>query len=209
VATLSASPHICSAPGCSNRVNAHGLCYKHERRMRVYGSLDLPPKPSDEDRFWAQVDKSDDCWEWTGGRSQYGYGRFCYNATYAQAHRYAWQVACGPIPDGMMILHTCDNRVCVRNDDEGWYEINGVLHPRRGHLWLGTLDDNMRDMVEKGRQSRGEAQRCAKLTPSIVREVRSLYAAGGVRHKDLSVRYDVTPHTIARALCRQTWKHVK
>jgi len=94
------------------------------------------------DRFWAKVDKSiaSGCWEWQSSIRGNGYGAFfthlieegrkCYGA-----HRYSWMLAHGPIPDGLWVLHKCDNRICVNPD----------------HLFLGDRTDNMRDCAQKGR----------------------------------------------------------
>lgn len=111
-----------------------------------------PPRQPIEPRFWAKVDKSGDCWIWTGGKLPQGYG--CFGVVHGvtrRAHRVAWELAAGAIPPGLSVLHACDNPSCVRNDEEGQYEIDGILCPRRGHLWLGTQDQNLADMVRKGR----------------------------------------------------------
>ena len=60
-------------------------------------------------RFWAKVDKSDECWEWTGIRGQNGYGHFRVGKEMVGAHRFAWTLENGPIPEGMSVLHRCDN----------------------------------------------------------------------------------------------------
>jgi len=82
-------------------------------------------------RFWAKVDKSGDCWIWTAGRLRQGYGRFDGQL----AHRVAFAFERGPVPDGMFVLHSCDNPPCVNP----------------GHLRLGTHVDNMREMRERRR----------------------------------------------------------
>lgn len=106
----------------------------------------------DEVRFWPRVEKTDDCWLWVGPVSPYGYGVvYRQGGSMAQAHRLAWELVEGPIPEGSLICHACDNRRCVRNDDEGVYVVDGVEYRRRGHLWLGTPEANMRDMVAKER----------------------------------------------------------
>ena len=93
-----------------------------------------------EERFWRHVDKAGDCWLWTKAVDSRGYGRFGLKGANAGgwvlAHRYAFQLTRGPIPDGMHVCHTCDVRNCVNPD----------------HLFLGTALDNMRDMIAKGRQ---------------------------------------------------------
>ena len=108
--------------------------------------------------FWAWVDKSGVCWEWTGLLSRDGYGVFCD----FRSHRYSWELAHGPIPKGMLVCHTCDNRLCVRPD----------------HLFLGTVADNSADMVAKGRSCNGERHPKAKLTEQAVRELRERWRAG-------------------------------
>lgn len=90
-----------------------------------------------ETRLWATVQKGgqDDCWLWIGGVDRTKYGRIYVDGKVTGAHRAAWAVTFGPIPDGMHVLHKCDNSRCV--------------NPR--HLFLGTHRDNMRDMIAKGR----------------------------------------------------------
>lgn len=90
------------------------------------------------DAFWAHCQKrsDSDCWEWNGARSKGGYGNLGFRgATYA-AHRVAYEIHFGSIPDGLCVLHRCDNRCCA--------------NPY--HLFLGTQQDNVDDMMAKGRR---------------------------------------------------------
>lgn len=95
------------------------------------------------DRFWARVDvrKQDECWPWIGAtKTHSGHGVVPLKnpgqlATTTTAHRVAWALNFGPIPDGQYVLHSCDNPPCC--------------NPR--HLWLGTQKDNLHDMAAKGR----------------------------------------------------------
>jgi hypothetical protein len=97
--------------------------------------------------FSEKVDRSagkDACWPWTASRTKNGYGQFSgrdenMKPAIFRAHRVAYFFACGPIPAGMSVMHTCDNRACCNP----------------AHLRLGSQGDNMRDMVAKGRQARG------------------------------------------------------
>lgn len=95
-----------------------------------------------EERFWEKVNRTDGCWLWTASTRDKGYGAFSYRKDGRQiqdrAHRFSWVLHNGPIPPGLWVLHNCpdgDNPACVNP----------------AHLWLGTSDDNIRDMNAKGR----------------------------------------------------------
>lgn len=145
----------CSIAGCGRygRI-ARGMCMKHYARWRRHGQPEVwrPGRPTAEQRFMAKVDTSGECWEWTAKRDRSGYGRFWYreDASYL-AHRAAYELFVGPIPDGLVVCHRCDNPGCV--------------NPR--HLWLGTMADNNWDKVAKGRASgpRSGAPDCARGHP--------------------------------------------
>lgn len=65
------------------------------------------------DRFWSKVNKTDECWIWTGYVTPQGYGQFGLRDQMHQAHRVAYELAVGPIPEGLVIDHLCRNRACV------------------------------------------------------------------------------------------------
>jgi len=109
----------------------------------------------------------------------------------------------------MQVLHSCDVRLCVRNDDVGTYAVGALLLPRRGHLFLGTQADNMADMAAKGRKAGGERNGLAKLTADQVRDMRRRYQSGGVSQPQLAREYGVHQATVWTILHRKTWAHVE
>jgi hypothetical protein len=150
----------------------------------------MPPKPNTPADFWPKVDTSGECWLWTGTLVS-GYGTFWMAGRQFYAHRIAWELTYGPIPNGLWVLHNCpdgDNRRCCNP----------------AHLFLGTHTDNMRDMVGKGRHRAGRA----KVTPAQVREMRDRYAAGGVFLRELAAEYGISTSQVFTIVRRQEWRGV-
>lgn len=115
------------------------------------------PDRTPAQRFWAKVDKRSEaeCWPWMATKNGVGYGKFTLGVNNkVLAHRYSYEAANGPIPDGVLVCHKCDNPQCVNP----------------AHLFLGTHKDNMEDAVRKGRQARGARLPQTKLTDAQVLE---------------------------------------
>lgn len=100
----------CMIDECSNEVRTASLCTKHYFRKRRTGSTDLV-LPDPRERFWSKVKKTKTCWIFQGA---YGHGQFKLNGKSVMAHRYAWEITNGPIPDGLVIDHLCRTPACVR-----------------------------------------------------------------------------------------------
>lgn len=140
--------------------------------------------------FWAKVDKSGGeaaCWPWTGAITTHGYGCFNVKRRVYGAHKYAYMLTKGPVPAGMHVMHSCDNRPCCNP----------------AHLSLGTALDNAADKVAKGRQARRGG---AKLTEDSVREIRSL--RGIEQSGSLAKRFNVDQPHIINIWNRRVWKGV-
>lgn len=105
----------CTAPDCARPHVARGFCKNHYEHLRRQGDPLVKAK-SPEQRFWERVVKGAKCWEWVGDRGSNGYGRVFRGGRSTGAHRIAWQMTRGPIPDGMELDHLCRNRACVNPD---------------------------------------------------------------------------------------------
>jgi hypothetical protein len=148
-------------------------------------------------RFWSHVKNTDTCWWWTAAILKTGYGRFSLGVGKAvSAHRYAYEISYGPIPDGLCVCHRCDNKSCVRPS----------------HLFLGTRLDNMQDMIRKGRQIVGVRRRGlepvnAKLTSRDVLDIRKRFT-DGESSKSIAAEYPIHVSYIRQIAMKKCWKHL-
>jgi len=120
----------CSVNGCEKQHKARGWCHTHYTAELRSGRIEVAPKLSDWDRFWANVDVAGICWQWDPEKLQNGtgYGNFGVRGDIVGAHRYAWTILVGDIPEGMHIDHLCRNRGCVNPD----------------HLEIVTIEENVK-----------------------------------------------------------------
>lgn len=111
--------------------------------------------------FWLKVNKTDTCWLWKASKNGDGYGTTWYRGQPYSSHRLSWELSNGKVPKNLYVLHKCDVPSCVNP----------------GHLFLGTQSDNVRDMMEKGRNRQVSGTKChtSKLTPKQVAWVKTMY----------------------------------
>ena len=176
----------------------------------------------DAEHFWKMVDRSGECWIWTGAKVGNGYGKVYFGGKTCRAHRISWELTHGPIAPNLVVLHLCDNPPCVRPD----------------HLTLGTIQENNDDKKWKGRQAkgdatgsrlypgnlphgdahyshikpelvlRGERHGMAKLTEDQVRQIRVLHK-NGIGRKELCAMFGVSTHVIWQVQSGRSWTHVR
>ena len=120
-------------------------------------------------RLFAKMELDGECWNWTGATENKGYGQIFFHGKLELVHRVSWTLHIGPIPEGWLVLHSCDAPPCFRPT----------------HLFLGDYQDNSDDCVSKGRHQHGETHSFAKLNRRSVVEIRSLLEAG-VRQREIA-----------------------
>lgn len=143
-------------------------------------------------RFWQYVTPLDvtACWEWQGPvcRST-GYGIVNWQNKKIKAHRVSYELNVGQIPEGLLVMHSCDNRRCVNP----------------AHLSCGTNLDNMHDAARKGRM----AFQPTKLTPESVREIRRLYRTGNESYSSVARRFRVSWMMVRQVVKGYVWRWIQ
>jgi hypothetical protein len=209
------TPRPCEKCGVDFQPNARDVRRGYGRFCSRSCQASRPKRPASE-ALWAKVDKTGECWLFTGARLPRGYGMISAEGRRVYAHRLSYELNIGSIPAGMFVCHRCDNPSCVRPE----------------HLFLGTHHENMADMTAKGRQARGnthgsrlrpetnhspkkklnaargERSGKAKLTEAQVVAIRSAYATGGTSQLRLAKEHGVAESLIWAIVHRRIWAHV-
>lgn len=199
-----------SAISESLRGNKRRLGVPHTQELKERFSMKRRPL---QERFWEKVDKTGDCWLWIGRCWTNGYGRFLLGSKVDRSrrevltHRLSYEWANGPIPDNLLVCHSCDAnyprsdityRRCVRPD----------------HLFLGTPADNSIDMANKGRAKgksknfRTEYRGRSIMTPDTVRAMRQEYATGNWTVAEVASHFGIGKSGTEHVLYRQSWRDI-
>jgi len=135
-----------------------------------------------EERFWSKVNKTSECWLWTGSCNRDGYGRFCVDRKTMYAHRASWFLDDKTIPEGLVLRHKCRNRNCVNPE----------------HLETGTQKQNCDDRIRDGTFKR-------KLTEEQVRQIR---ARSTESQNILAKEFGVKQGYISQIISGKRWLHL-
>ena len=181
----------CIVEGCDGLHNAHGYCLLHYQRVRSAGSTDIiNPKSLDVSEVFDShlgAPNSSGCIEWQGTRNRQGYGKIQRNRKAIHAHRYAYERAHGPIPEGLVVRHKCDNPPCVNPD----------------HLEVGTHKDNSDDCTARRRRPLGEDASAAKISNKDALEIFDL--KGIEPQRVTAERYGVSREAVSRIHTGRAW----
>lgn len=176
------TPSVCAVCGSayylppSHRVKSHACSRACRAKMQSeWQRKDLAQ------RFWQKVDKSGDCWVWTGALLKTGYGSIRIDKKAMRAHRVAYELCVGPIPRGLLLRHSCDNPRCVNP----------------AHLLTGGKKENTADAIERGQHLIGERHPKAKLTDSSIADIRRDIARG-VSGIDIARAHGVSESLISK-----------
>lgn len=186
----------CTQLGCEKKAYARGLCNAHYLRARSDGTISqhaatlVRAGASLDERLrhhgWTVVDS--DCWEWNGYREAGGYGLMAVGSSHPErASRAAYSAWIGPIPEGGVVCHRCDNPPCINPS----------------HLFLGDRSLNNADMATKKRSANGVRKANWRLTDAQVDAVRERYAAGDVSQRALATEYGVSQQLISLIVARK------
>lgn len=153
-------------------------------------------------RFWSKVNKQgqDECWQWTSPPTRWGYGQFHFGDKYGvplRAHRVAWFLTFGEIPERLLVCHHCDNKLCVNP----------------AHLYLGNYSRNLSDAWKHQLRKPptwilGEKHHSHKLNVNQVQEIRNIHSQGGEKLSAIARLFNVSATTVQRIVSRRIWKHV-
>jgi hypothetical protein len=189
----------CAYENCQKAYYAKGLCEMHWRRVRKHGTPDggeTNHAPSEE-RFWRGVDRkgADECWLYVRGARRGKYGLFQSGgkgSPHVGAHRYSYEIHKGPIPEGLLVMHSCDVPRCVNP----------------AHLSVGTYKQNAADMIAKGRHSRIAPLGSQNGKSKLNEELALMIKCSSETNAQLSRKLGLSPTTIRGVRIGRTWKHV-
>ena len=193
---------ICKIANCTNKIHARDWCKKHYLRNWKYGTPQLTKTREDnlsdaqlllwmESAPQIQVDPETGCQEWQGAKNNHGYGMVSHKGKIRLAHRLRWFLTWGYMPK-KFLLHSCDTPACTNLE----------------HLREGSQQDNIDDMIVRGRQAVGEDHGNSKLNEEKIIAIRELRRNTNCTYQELAAMFGVKKATISAICTRRTWKHI-
>jgi hypothetical protein len=135
------------------------------------------------ERFWAKVNKTDTCWLWTAGTTHSGYGSIRVKGKALRAHRVAYEMLVGPIPEGAVLMHSCDTPACCNP----------------AHLSIGSQRENIHDAIEKGRTCHREKHWNYKISPQDIMDIQAAHI-GGATGRAIAKHFSVSESLVSKIL---------
>jgi hypothetical protein len=198
---------FCLVENCENKYSGKGFCQKHYEKNKRLGDPLAGKYSQNKAGTKEYISENSEidingCWIWVRAKDKKGYGISGFKGKLIYAHRLSYLTFVGEIPNNLFVLHNCDNPACVNHK----------------HLFLGTNQDNMKDMVNKNRQAKGENNGRSKLVQEEVDEIRTLYSAEleerargkGIQltQKELAKRFRVSGTAIKDIVNNKAWSHL-
>jgi len=192
---------FCKNCGETNQLNFYKYqkssckkCSNEKSKIRYHDNKSLKVKKPILEKFNKKYDiDNTGCWIWNGTKDKDGYGRSFFNYTPYLANRLSYELFKGTIPKGLFVCHECDNPSCVNPE----------------HLFLGTHQDNMDDMVAKGRspKQRGEAASTHVLTEKQAQYILDFHHYHGSLTM-LAKKFGVDISTVFYVKSGKSWSHL-
>lgn len=176
--------HACKSCTYTPKEKTNKPKIKYQKKQPRFSSL--------LEKYEYYVVKQDGCWRWTGPKNQQGYGILSLKHIVISSHRFSYEHYIGPIPEGKLIRHSCDNPECSNPE----------------HLSTGDHKENAQDMLDRSRCNVGSRAYNAKLTEEDVINIRAEYKRGEVGYITLGKKYGVSDITIRDIILRKYWKHI-
>lgn len=189
----------CKESECLNDAHSLGWCIKHYKNFYRHGNpfatfIRTRNGSTIKEKLVSKskVNPVNGCLEWIGAKTIHGYGKLTIDKKTVSAHRLSYQDFYNENIDGKVLMHTCDNRLCINPS----------------HLVAGTIQDNTDDKVCKGRQLKGVRCHKARLNEEIVRDILSLHLTD-VINSVIARKYNIALSHVNNIVNRKIWKHVE
>jgi hypothetical protein len=178
---------------CDLVVHARGFCRSHYNHMAKYGKLPLSRNMTGKTlaeriSLMSEHDNETGCRLWVRGKNGTGYGNLIFGGKSLLAHRAAYELAYGPLADGMKVCHRCDTPACVNPD----------------HLFAGSHQANSDDKLSKGREARGVSHGMHRLTEVEIRKIR----VDSRTQEEIAADYGINRSNVSMIKARKRWAHI-